>query len=82
MIEGILGFPTNVGNSVLGASSPERPALQFPDPLSITTGTLSAISVTNSVNIIIENVKRSSQSFKNNELQDGQIRTFDENDRK
>jgi len=43
MIDGILGFPTKVGNSVLGAYSPERPALQFPDPLSITTGTLYAI---------------------------------------
>lgn len=39
MIEGIFGLPTMVGNSLLGASSPERPALQVPDPLSITTGT-------------------------------------------
>jgi hypothetical protein len=39
IIEGIFGFPTTVGNSVLGASSPERPALQFPEPLSMTTGT-------------------------------------------
>jgi hypothetical protein len=39
MIEGIFGLPTIVGNYVLGASSPERPALQYPEPLSMTTGT-------------------------------------------
>jgi hypothetical protein len=33
------GLPTIEGNDDLGASSPERPALHIPDPLSMTTGT-------------------------------------------
>jgi hypothetical protein len=37
MIEGILGFPTTVANLLRGASSPDSPALQHPEPLSITT---------------------------------------------
>lgn len=32
------GFPTIEGKEHLGASSPEKPALQTPDPLSMTTG--------------------------------------------
>jgi len=36
-MDGIFGFPTTVANLVLGASSPDSPALQHPDPLSITT---------------------------------------------
>lgn len=46
MMEGIFGLPTMVGNYVLGAYYPDKPALQFPEPLSITTGTFSAIRVT------------------------------------
>jgi hypothetical protein len=37
IIEGILGLPTMEENLVRGASSPESPALQQPEPLSITT---------------------------------------------
>ena len=37
MMEGILGLPTMVGYLTLGASSPDKPALMFPDPLSMTT---------------------------------------------
>jgi hypothetical protein len=33
------GLPTIEGKDDRGASSPERPALHIPDPLSITTGT-------------------------------------------
>ena len=33
-----LGLPTRDGNDDRGASSPERPALHMPDPLSMTTG--------------------------------------------
>jgi len=32
-----LGRPTKAGNTALGASSPENPALVIPVPLSITT---------------------------------------------
>ena len=45
MIEGIFGLPTTVGNFILGASSPDRPAFMFPEPLSITTEVLSAIKL-------------------------------------
>lgn len=41
IIEGIFGFPTIVLNLDRGASSPERPTLQLPEPLSITTQVLS-----------------------------------------
>jgi len=34
-----LGYPTIEGKAVEGASFPEKPALQTPEPLSITTGT-------------------------------------------
>ncbi len=37
IIDGILGLPTTVANLVLGASYPESPALQKPEPLSMTT---------------------------------------------
>lgn len=38
MMFSYFGLPTIEGNEDLGASSPERPALHIPDPLSITTG--------------------------------------------
>jgi hypothetical protein len=38
MMFSYFGFPTTEGKEDLGASSPERPALHIPDPLSITTG--------------------------------------------
>jgi hypothetical protein len=41
MIEGIFGLPTTELNLDLGASSPARPTLQLPDPLSIMTQGLS-----------------------------------------
>jgi hypothetical protein len=39
MMFSYLGLPTIEGKEDLGASSPERPALHIPEPLSITTGT-------------------------------------------
>ena len=33
-----MGVPTTQGNAHLGKSSPENPALQTPDPLSMITG--------------------------------------------
>ena len=39
---GTLGRPTTVEKTDLGASSPAKPALQVPDPLSITTAVTSS----------------------------------------
>lgn len=40
-----LGYPIIAGNAVLGPSYPENPALQTPDPLSITIGVLKFIDI-------------------------------------
>ena len=39
-MESNFNLPTIEGNTDLGASSPAKPALQTPDPLSITNGTI------------------------------------------
>lgn len=51
-----LGRPTMEGNTALGASSPAKPALQSPDPLSQTRAVLSSSS-----HIFYVNVLRSSR---------------------
>ena len=50
-----LGVPTTEGKAVLGPSSPLIPALQTPDPLSITMGVFSSSDISKS--IIKVNVK-------------------------
>jgi len=35
MIDSTLGLPTMQGKTALGASSPDKPALVYPDPLSM-----------------------------------------------
>jgi hypothetical protein len=42
MIPGTFGLPTTDEKTALGASSPAKPALQTPDPLSITTAVTSS----------------------------------------
>eukprot|EP00441_Pelagodinium_beii_P037278 CAMPEP_0197646978 /NCGR_PEP_ID=MMETSP1338-20131121/23964_1 /TAXON_ID=43686 ORGANISM="Pelagodinium beii, Strain RCC1491" /NCGR_SAMPLE_ID=MMETSP1338 /ASSEMBLY_ACC=CAM_ASM_000754 /LENGTH=67 /DNA_ID=CAMNT_0043220669 /DNA_START=5 /DNA_END=205 /DNA_ORIENTATION=+ len=48
MMPGIFGRPTMDGNTALGASSPAKPALHIPEPLSTTRAATSssAIAVT------------------------------------
>jgi hypothetical protein len=48
MIPSDLGLPTIEGNAALGASSPEKPALHIPDPLSMTTPYDSSSDILNS----------------------------------
>jgi hypothetical protein len=43
MIAWFLGLPTRAGKTALGPSSPEKPALQYPVPLSMMTLGLSDI---------------------------------------
>eukprot|EP00441_Pelagodinium_beii_P042266 CAMPEP_0197647534 /NCGR_PEP_ID=MMETSP1338-20131121/25721_1 /TAXON_ID=43686 ORGANISM="Pelagodinium beii, Strain RCC1491" /NCGR_SAMPLE_ID=MMETSP1338 /ASSEMBLY_ACC=CAM_ASM_000754 /LENGTH=50 /DNA_ID=CAMNT_0043221359 /DNA_START=51 /DNA_END=200 /DNA_ORIENTATION=- len=42
MIPGIFGRPTIDGNTALGASSPAKPALHMPEPLSTTSAATSS----------------------------------------
>merc|ERR1712015_353166 len=44
MTPGYLGLPTTEGNTARGASSPAKPALTMPDPLSITNAAASSSS--------------------------------------
>lgn len=72
MMFSYFGLPTIEGNEDLGASSPERPALHIPDPLSITTGVPCSVMLCK----IWRNYAQGNQNDKVYELPDGQTVTI------